>query len=156
MKKIKSKIFSIITPILISLVLMVLAVFVWFFCLFGGQSCEKRDENAIAHASIKSQTGIEIPKDAKLVYIEGSGFQDRIYYAYFKLETFPNEWLNENLFFVGPNEEFEKNFSWVDKRIPKKYGIDFNNSYYGLEKDLDYFIFIPEDYVLIVYYSIND
>lgn len=106
---------------------------------------------------ITSSTGIEIPIDSKIVYhFYQAGFQDSIEYTAFKFENGSPDWLKENSFSEGKNEDFESSFNssfsgWIKDRVPEEYIPEFENSYFWLETQINYLIYFPHNLMLIVY-----
>ena len=106
---------------------------------------------------ITSSTGIEIPIDSKIVYhFYQAGFQDSIEYTAFKFENGSPDWLKENSFSEGKNEDFESSFNsyfsgWIKDRVPEEYIPEFENSYFWLETQNNYLIYFPHNLMLIVY-----
>lgn len=139
-----------------------LTIITCFCCLFG---CGlKKSEDEIARNLIEVNAKVELPTDSEIIYhlrdkherFQGIGFQ----YTVFQLESEPMDWLNENSFENSLNEEaskrFERSFSSALMYMPDRLGKisqeflpNFENEYYYLKTDNVYFVYLPQDLLLI-------
>lgn len=144
----------------ITIVLFILC----FVCLFG---CgPKKSEDEIARNLIEINSKVELPTDSTIIYhlrdkeekgfVHGGSFQ----YTVFQLENEPTDWLNENSFENSLDEEASKRFelfflsalSEMPDRlgeIPQEFLPNFNEQFYYLKTDNVYFVYLPQDLLLI-------
>ena len=135
-------------------------------CLVCSTGCtNKKSEEEIAIDYIERCSRMELPIDSKLVYLlsdEAKGFQQGNVFQYtvFQLKNEPADWLNENSFDNSLDEnksnKFERFFSSALSDIPERVGeIDqeflpnFEKFYYYLKTEDVYFVYLPQDLLLI-------
>lgn len=147
--------------ILKAIILIVLST-VCFVCFFG---CNfQKSEYEIARSLIERNSKVELPMDSEIIYhlrdkekkFQGIGFQ----YTVFQMENEPTNWLNENSFEASIDEYNNKRFelfflsalSEVPDRvgeIPQELLPNFDEQFYYLKTDNVYFVYIPQDLLLI-------
>ena len=133
-------------------------------------------EERVARSRIKSCFGIEIPKEAKMVYNYYQVWQESIGYTVFIFEKEPTDWLNKSGFSKEKDEEFERktkeaveNYFEFSQRatpedseflgnglkvLPEEYLPDFEKEYWWKEDKRDEWdsvslIYVPEKLMLI-------
>ena len=148
-------------------VLGMAVLFGLFVLLLYIDDCIVNSEKS-ARERITDTTGIEIPIDAEMVFLDyNSPFQDPFsQYAVFSFESEPANWLSENNFSREKNTEFEEEFkkfepSWLKEKVDavsSEYYPNFENAYYWLNtKNITsgclrvYFIYEPQEQLLMTY-----
>lgn len=148
-------------------VLGMAVLFGLFVLLLYIDDCIVHSEKS-ARERITDTTGIEIPIDAEMVFLDyNSPFQDPFsQYAVFSFENEPADWLAENDFSRERNTEFEEEFkeaepSWLKEKVDavsSEYYPDFENPYYWLNTEKItsgylrvYFIYEPQEQFLMIY-----
>ena len=125
----------------------------------------KKSEDEIARNIIMQETKIEVPINSEIVYHvrDKTGFLTgrNAQYTVFYFESEPTDWLNENSFETGRNEEFEMYFRAgsetlpIEKEeIPKDFFPDFEREYiYMRTVSSVEFVYVPQKQILIVQIS---
>lgn len=148
-------------------VLGMAVLFGLFVLLLYIDDCIVNSEKS-ARERITDTTGIEIPIDAEMVFLDyNPPWQESfIQYAVFSFENEPADWLAENDFSRERNTEFEEEFKiaepyWLKEKVDavsSEYYPDFENPYYWLNTEKItsgylrvYFIYEPQENLLMIY-----
>ena len=125
----------------------------------------KKSEDEIARNIIMQETKIEVPINSEIVYHvrDKTGFLTgrNAQYTVFYFESEPTDWLNENSFETGRNEEFEMYFRAGSETLPiekeeisKDFFPDFEREYiYMRTVSSVEFVYVPQKQILIVQIS---
>ena len=130
--------------------------------VFGLKACTNKNEYKYARERIEDLTEIEVPIDSEIVYhsIDDAAFKNgrRAQYTVFKFESEPTNWLKENIFLEGRDEDFEMYFmSSLDflpvkiEEIPDKFFPKFEKEYLWLRTNSGvYFFYDIKNFILVV------
>ncbi len=130
--------------------------------VFGLKACTNKNEYKYARERIEDLTEIEVPIDSEIVYhsIDDAAFKNgrRAQYTVFKFESEPTNWLKENIFSEGRDEDFEMYFmSSLDflpvkiEEITDKFFPKFEKEYLWLRTNSGvYFFYDIKNFILIV------
>ncbi len=148
----------------ITIAIIFLALITCFCTLFG--CVPKKSEDEIARNLIEINSKVELPTDSTIIYhlrdkeekgfVHGGSFQ----YTVFQLESEPTDWLNVSSFENSLDEDKCKRFklfflsalSEMPDRlgeIPQEFLPNFNERFYYLKTDEVYFVYLPQDLLLI-------
>lgn len=130
--------------------------------VFGLKAYTNKNEYKYARERIEDLTEIEIPIDSEIVYhsLDDAAFKNgrRAQYTVFKFESEPTNWLKENIFSEGRDEDFEIYFmSSLDflpvkiEEITDKFFPKFEKEYLWLRTNSGvYFFYDIKNFILIV------
>ena len=137
-------------------------VAVMLLSVFGLKACTNRNEYKYARERIEDLTEIEVPIDSEIVYhiYDDATFLTgrRAQYTVFKFENEPTNWLKENTFSEGRDENFEMYFMSSlaflpveTEEIPDEFFPEFEKDYLWLETNSSvYFFYDIQNFMLIV------
>ena len=143
---------------------LVLTGILLFCTVFSIAGCfREKSEEEIARRLIAANSKVEVPTNSEMVYLiseESNGFVHGgdFQYAVFEFESEPTGWLNRNYFEEGNygGEAFERSFLSVlrDKpeeleEIPQEFLPNFEEEYYYLKTEDVYFVYLPQNLLLI-------
>ena len=134
-------------------------------CLVCSTGCvNKKSEDEIARSLIEKNSKVKLPTDTEIIYhirdkeerFQGIGFQ----YTVFQVKKEVMDWLYENSFESSLDEnksnKFEGFFSSALREkpdrlgeIPQEFLANFDEFYYYLKTDNVYFVYLPQDLLLI-------
>lgn len=130
--------------------------------VFGLKAYTNKNEYKYARERIEDLTEIEIPIDSEIVYhsLDDAAFKNgrRAQYTVFKFESEPTNWLKENIFSEGRDEDFEIYFmSSLDflpvkiEEITDKFFPKFEKEYLWIRTNSGvYFFYDIKNFILIV------
>ena len=129
-------------------------------CMFLLAGCERTEKDVREYIKINSE--IEVPIDSEIVYhiYDDATFLTgrRAQYTVFKFENEPTNWLKENTFSEGRDENFEMYFMSSlaflpveTEEIPDEFFPEFEKDYLWLETNSSvYFFYDIQNFMLIV------
>lgn len=123
--------------------------------------CFWKNEDKSARGQIQISFGIDVPKEAKLVYYwDDDAFQDWTKYCVFTFEKEPTDWLIENEFSQKKDESFESSMNeflqWrTDGRgedTPQEFIPTFDKEYFWISKGTYFLVYSPHTRMLVAYF----